>query len=112
LAEQVEQLDPMTLAIDALDPVEIPRAAIPAVLLRLAALQTALAARLAAEPTPITAPAPTALLTPKAAADHLGVPETWLRDKARAGVVKFVKLGLYVRFRLEDLEVLARKGST
>ena len=104
-------LDPAARAIDALDPVEIPRAAIPAVLLRLAALQTALAARLAAEPAPV-APVPTALLTPKAAAAHLGVPETWLRDKARAGAVKSVKLGLYVRFRLEDLEVLAHKGST
>jgi excisionase family DNA binding protein len=112
LAEHVEQLDLITRAIDGLDPVEIPRAAIPTVLIRLAALQTALAARLAAEPTHLADPAPTALLTPKAAADHLGVPETWLRDKARAGAVKFVKLGLYVRFRLEDLEVLARQGST
>ncbi len=111
MAEHVEQLYPATRAIDALDPVEIPRAAIPAALVRLAALQTALAARLAAEQAPVAAPAPAALLTPKAAAAHLGVPETWLRDKARAGAVKSVKLGLYVRFRLEDLDVLARQGS-
>jgi len=104
-------LDPATRAIDAIDPVEVPRAAIPAVLVRIAALQTALAARLAAEPAPVAAPAPAALLTPKAAAAHLGVPETWLRDKVRPGAVKSVKLGLYVRFRLEDLDVLARQGS-
>jgi excisionase family DNA binding protein len=66
--------------------------------------------RLTALTTPVPAPAPTGLLTPEEAAKYLNVKATWVRDKARAGVIPFTRLGAYMRFRREDLDALARDG--
>jgi excisionase family DNA binding protein len=37
-------------------------------------------------------------------AEHLGVPETWVREQARLGQLPSIKLGHYVRFRLDDVK--------
>jgi excisionase family DNA binding protein len=44
------------------------------------------------------------LLDSKKIADRLGVPESWVRESARAGVIPHVRLGRYVRFDLADVE--------
>jgi excisionase family DNA binding protein len=44
-----------------------------------------------------------ALLTAKQLAEHLSVPETWVREQARIGALPSIKLGHYVRFRLDDV---------
>jgi excisionase family DNA binding protein len=44
------------------------------------------------------------LLDAKEIADRLGVPESWIRESARAGVIPHVRLGRYVRFDLADVE--------
>ena len=43
------------------------------------------------------------LLTAKQLAEHLAVPESWVREQARIGALPSVKLGHYVRFRLDDV---------
>lgn len=43
------------------------------------------------------------LLTAKQLAEHLSVPESWVREQARIGALPSVKLGHYVRFRLDDV---------
>src|SRR5579885_1019271 len=37
-------------------------------------------------------------------AKRLGVPESWVREQARLGKLPFIRLGHYVRFRLEEVE--------
>ena len=37
-------------------------------------------------------------------AEHLNVPESWVRTEERAGRIPSVRLGRYVRFRLRDIE--------
>ena len=37
-------------------------------------------------------------------AKRLGVPESWVREQARIGKLPFIRLGHYVRFRLEEVE--------
>jgi excisionase family DNA binding protein len=37
-------------------------------------------------------------------AEHLGVPESWVREQARIGELPSIKLGHYVRFRLDDVQ--------
>jgi excisionase family DNA binding protein len=37
-------------------------------------------------------------------AEHLSLPETWVREQARIGELPSIKLGHYVRFRLEDVK--------
>lgn len=37
-------------------------------------------------------------------AKRLGVPESWVREQARLGRLPFIRLGHYVRFRLEEVE--------
>jgi excisionase family DNA binding protein len=37
-------------------------------------------------------------------AKHLGVPESWVREQARLGRLPYVRLGRYMRFRLEEVE--------
>ena len=37
-------------------------------------------------------------------AKRFGVPETWVREQARLGKLPFIRLGHYVRFRLEEVE--------
>jgi excisionase family DNA binding protein len=44
------------------------------------------------------------LLTAKQLAEHLAVPESWVREQARIGKLPSIKLGHYVRFRLDDIE--------
>jgi excisionase family DNA binding protein len=44
------------------------------------------------------------LLDAKAVAERLGVPESWVRESARAGAIPHVRLGRYVRFDLADVE--------
>jgi excisionase family DNA binding protein len=44
------------------------------------------------------------LLNAKELAEHLGVPETWVREQARLGQLPSIKLGHYVRFRLDDVQ--------
>jgi excisionase family DNA binding protein len=46
----------------------------------------------------------TGLLDAKQVAELWSVPETWVRDQARAGKLPSIQLGRYVRFRLSDLE--------
>jgi excisionase family DNA binding protein len=44
------------------------------------------------------------LLDAKQIAEHLAVPETWVREQARLGNLPSIKLGHYVRFRLDDVK--------
>jgi excisionase family DNA binding protein len=44
------------------------------------------------------------LLNAKELAEHLSVPETWVREQARIGQLPSIKLGHYVRFRLDDVQ--------
>ena len=44
------------------------------------------------------------LLDAKRAANHLGVPVSWVREKARCGELPCVHLGHYIRFKPEDLD--------
>jgi excisionase family DNA binding protein len=44
------------------------------------------------------------LLDAKQLAEHLSVPESWVREQARIGALPSVKLGHYVRFRLDDIK--------
>jgi excisionase family DNA binding protein len=37
-------------------------------------------------------------------AEHLAVPESWVREQARIGELPSIKLGHYVRFRLDDVK--------
>lgn len=45
-----------------------------------------------------------ALLSAEAAAKLFDVPKTWIAETARRGELPSVRLGHYVRFRLEDLQ--------
>jgi excisionase family DNA binding protein len=44
------------------------------------------------------------LLNAKQLAEHLAVPESWVREQARLGQLPSIKLGHYVRFRLDDVQ--------
>jgi excisionase family DNA binding protein len=44
------------------------------------------------------------LLNAEQLAEHLGVPESWVREQARIGHLPSIKLGHYVRFRLDDVQ--------
>jgi excisionase family DNA binding protein len=44
------------------------------------------------------------LLDAREVAERLGVPETWVRESARSGAMRCVRLGRYVRFDLADVE--------
>ncbi|MGO9056948.1 MAG: helix-turn-helix domain-containing protein [Candidatus Binataceae bacterium] len=69
---------------------------IPALLTQLAALQSALAARLISASS-VAAPE-SVLVDAGELADRLGVPETHIRTKARAGEIPCVRVGKYMRF--------------
>jgi excisionase family DNA binding protein len=47
---------------------------------------------------------PPALLSADQAAKLLDVPKTWISEAARRGELPSVRLGHYVRFRIEDLQ--------
>jgi hypothetical protein len=38
------------------------------------------------------------------AGELFGVPESWVREQARLGILLSFKLGHYVRFRIEEIE--------
>jgi len=44
------------------------------------------------------------LLDAKQLAEHLAVPESWVREQARMGELPRIKLRHYVRFRLDDVQ--------
>jgi hypothetical protein len=44
------------------------------------------------------------LMNAKKLAEHLAVPEFWIREQARIGELPSIKLGHYVRFRLDDVQ--------
>lgn len=44
------------------------------------------------------------LLDARELAELFGVPESWVREQARLGVLPSFKLGHYVRFRIEEVE--------
>jgi excisionase family DNA binding protein len=44
------------------------------------------------------------LLDAKQLAEHLSIPESWVREQARLGQLPSIKLGHYVRFRLDDIK--------
>jgi excisionase family DNA binding protein len=48
------------------------------------------------------------LIDAEAAAQLLGVPETWVREKARLGRLPCIRLGRYVRFDPDELIAWAR----
>ena len=51
-----------------------------------------------------TNPAEAGLLDAPELAKRFGVPESWVREQARLGKLPFIRLGHYVRFRLEEVE--------
>jgi excisionase family DNA binding protein len=83
-----------------------------ATLAALFAANAAVAATLTSEllKVPVPTDAPYGLMTPEEAAEYLKVKVTWVRDKARAGVIPFTRLCGYMRFQREDIEALARNG--
>jgi excisionase family DNA binding protein len=44
------------------------------------------------------------LLNAKQLAEHLAVPESWVYEQARIGELPSIKVGHYVRFRLDDVK--------
>ncbi len=52
------------------------------------------------------------LLGARELAELFGVPESWVREQARLGILPSFKLGHYVRFRIEEVErFLAERAS-
>jgi excisionase family DNA binding protein len=51
-----------------------------------------------------SASVPDKLLTAGEIADHLSLPESWIRGEERAGRIPGVRAGKYVRFKLSDVE--------
>lgn len=80
-----------------------------ALLLKLAAAQTRLAATIAAD---TSAPAQAELIDAIELARRLGVNTSWIRYEARAGRLPFKKLGRYIRFNpaAVDAALEARAG--
>jgi excisionase family DNA binding protein len=86
----------------------IPIEDIPATLTQLAALQTALAARLVAVS---CSQKETKLLNAREIANLLGVPESHIRTMQRAGQLPHSKIGKYIRFDPAAVQaVLGRAG--
>jgi excisionase family DNA binding protein len=46
----------------------------------------------------------TGLVDAHAAAAHLGVPVSWVREQTRSGAIPYVPLGRYRRYSLEALD--------
>ena len=49
------------------------------------------------------------LLSAPQLAELWNIPETWVREQARLGVLPSIRLGHYVRFRLEEVERFVAK---
>lgn len=45
-----------------------------------------------------------ALLTAAELAEHLNLPDSWIRNEERLGRIPSVRAGKYVRFKLDDVE--------
>jgi len=75
---------------------EAPISELPALIGELEALRAAAWAKLTVPSTP--APAAPTLVDAAEMASMLGTPETWVRDKARAGKLPSIHMGHYVRF--------------
>src|ERR1700685_213743 len=75
----------------------------------LKALESQIISRLVFDRAPSAQGAFPALLTAKQLAEHLAVPETWVREQARIGALPSIKLGHYVRFRLDDVQSYIHK---
>ena len=83
--------------------VTLPTEQIPAALSKLAALQSALAARLlAGQMAPRDSAEP--LLDAKEMAALLKCHESWVRSAARQGKIPFIPLGRYMRFKPTDVQ--------
>jgi excisionase family DNA binding protein len=82
----------------------LPIKQIPAELTKLAALQSALAARLVAEQMASRDTGAEPLLDAKEMAALLKVHESLVRSKARRGEIPFVAVGRYMRFKPADVQ--------
>jgi len=71
---------------------------------QLRTLETQMLWRLLAEPSGTKTDGFPRLLNAKQLAEHLSVPESWVREQARLGQLPSIKLGHYVRFRLDDVQ--------
>jgi excisionase family DNA binding protein len=93
------------IARDVAQVVGMPTKTLVALLLKCAAVQSAVSAELARtaaiDPTPET---PAGLLTSKQVAKYLQVPESWISSEARAGRIPKRKIGRYIRFDLYAVE--------
>ena len=89
----------------------LPIEQIPAELARLAALQSALAARLIAERLVSRDGGAEPLIDAKEMAELLKCHESWVRSAARQGKIPFVAVGRYMRFKPADVQaaIAARK---
>jgi excisionase family DNA binding protein len=93
------------------DPSSVPPEQIAATIVRLAAWQVALAARLTNAPTSTSEPVAGSLLTAIEMAKRLNVHESAVRTMEREGKIPGVRIGRYVRFRAEEVEAaLARES--
>ena len=94
----------------------LPRSAIAALLVRIAAVQGALAARLAGPDADVAcAPEPSAmseLVDVKEMARRLDVHESWVRTEQRAGRIPCVKVGRYPRFHPAEVEAAIAQRPT
>jgi excisionase family DNA binding protein len=75
----------------------------------LAALGNALTARLLESRPTIAAKPHDSLKDARQLAEHFGIPESWIREQARAGKIPFERVGRYMRFRLADVEIAIAK---
>ena len=82
----------------------LPIERIPGELVRLAALQSALAARLIAAQMATRDSGAEALLDAKEMATLLKCHESWVRSAARRGEIPFVPLGRYKRFKPAEVQ--------
>jgi excisionase family DNA binding protein len=82
----------------------LPAEQIPAVLTKLAALQSALAARLIAAQMVSRDAGAEPLIDAKEMAALLKCHESWVRSAARQGKIPFVAVGRYMRFRPDDVQ--------
>jgi hypothetical protein len=89
----------------------LPREVIAALLTRCLVAQSALTGQLVdVKPIEATTCRSEPLIDAVEMAHKLNVPQSWVRTEQRAGRIPCVKLGKYVRFRLNDVErVLAER---
>jgi excisionase family DNA binding protein len=86
----------------------VPAEQIPAVLIQLTALQSALAARLL-ECVPVT-DATEPFVDAAEMAKQLGIHESWVRTEQRAGRIPFRQVGRYIRFEPAEVKAAIAAG--